>query len=305
MKTNFQNPKVLIFFKQNYFIKVIGLSIIVLLHSFPNFCQKTKFWDQASNFYEAKEWDKALTIYAKIHEKSKVNSPDYARAFYNMGHVKLLKKDTLEAEKIFLKILESNFNELDKGGRGSGVMQEPYALYRNNSSKILAQINIQRKDFKKALFYVELADKKYKYHHFCGNELEADRIEMATYFGKCYWGLNEFDKSMNMLLPHVFNSGLADNDDLVKLTVQYLIEKYGKAKVEAELSKSLGTVTSKTRRIGKEKYDYNECIIFGKNIELYAYFDWKDQLQTNKLNLAGNELVQESMRRSLFFKSVF
>jgi hypothetical protein len=305
MKTNFQSPKVLMFFKQISSIKVIGISIILSLYSFSVFCQNNKLWEQAGKYYEVKEWDKALATYTKIHEKSKVNSADYARSFYNIGHVKLLKKDTVEAEKIFQKILESNFNELDKGGKGSGIMQEPYALYRNNASKILAQINIQRKDFKKALFYVELADKKYKYQHFCGNELEADRIEMATYFGKCYWGLNEFDKSMNVLLPHVFNSGLADNDDLVKLTVQYLIEKHGKEKVEAELTKSLGTVTTKTRRSGKEKYEYNECTIFGKNIELFAYFDWKDQLQTNKLNIAGNELVQESMRRSLFFKSVF
>lgn len=305
MKTYFQSPKVLIFFKHISLVKVVGLSLILSLYSFPNFSQKTKLWEQASNYYEAKNWDKALAVYAKIHEKSKVNSSDYARAFYNIGHVKLLKKDTLEAEKIFLKILESDFNELDKGGRGSGVMQEPYALYRNNSSKILAQIYLQRKDYKKALFYVELADKKYKYRHFCGNELEADRIEMATYFGECYWGLNEFDKSMNVLLPHVFNSGLADNDHLVKLTVQYLIEKYGKEKVKAELTKSLGTVTSKTRKMGKEKYDYNECTIFGKNIELYAHFDWKDQAEVNKLNLKENELVQESMRRSLFFRSVF
>lgn len=52
-------------------------------------------------------------------------------------------------------------------------------------------------------------DKKYKYTHFCGNELMANEIYTATAYARLYHGYGRSRKAISYLLPHLFYNGYA------------------------------------------------------------------------------------------------
>lgn len=260
-----------------------------------------ELFEKACSYYREEEYDSALLIYEKIYKKGKGDETLIAKSFYNMGDIYMVKEDFKKAKEIFIAILDADYDEMDAGGRGEGIMAEPYALYKNNSAKCLAEIALKEKNFADALTYTDLFANVYPYRHFCGNEYKANYIYTAYTYARCYEGLQETDKAIRMLLYECMNSGLASNDHIVKMAADLIKKKYTSEQISKELQRAASTVQLKTIGKGKYKRDYYYTTMFGANMEITPYSGNGDYKEA--MNLKGIELFKFNFVNSEFYKT--
>ena len=178
--------------------------------------------------------------YTEKYPKSKL----YHKALYNLAQISSQIEYYEDEEIKYLNlILSSDANDKENSGR-SGLMSNPYANFKNEASKRLTEIYIEKEDFKKALEYAEL-NKKYPYQHFCGNAIEADEIYNAETYGRIYYGLGNTKKALDFLLPKIFENGFASNSSLVELTYSILLKEFKLPYLKNEFSKSIQNFYSK------------------------------------------------------------
>jgi tetratricopeptide (TPR) repeat protein len=267
------------------------------------FAQKTvKMFNKAVAFVENKEYDSALVLFKKIYKKRAGSESITAKAHYNTGYVNLLKKDTPEVKKIFTEIMEEEYDEMDAGGSGSGIMAEPYALYKNNSSCILAGIYLAEKKYDSALYYTQLADKVYPYRHFCGNEYATNAIYMAVLYAKCYSGLGQTEKAINILFAFCIETGLANNSQLVQLLGDLLKTKYTQEIINKEVAAAIQQVHETSVTVNRTRYTVYETVLFGRRLRTDRYSEHIDHAKTAKLT--GSSLAAYYFSQSAIVKEL-
>lgn len=213
---------------------------------------------------------KALEYYQELIDSFPKSSLVF-RALNNKGFIELALNDTEEVTKTFQQILDSKADDKEKGGIGSGIMAEPYANYKNRAAKVLANIYIEGNDFKKAIKYLDLT-KKFPYRHFCGNEYAADEIYMSELYAKCYLGLNDTDKALKILLPHLFDNGLADNSNLVILTTETLLKQYSKTELISIYENAFKSFkTEKIKQKDSDEYERYYITFLETDIDLNTW----------------------------------
>jgi len=219
------------------------------------------------------------------------------RALNNKGFIELSLDDRKEAKRTFLRILNSKADDKEKGGIGSGIMGEPYANYKNRAAKALANIYIKDSSFKKALYYLDLA-KKYPYRHFCGNEYAADKIYMATLYGKCFLGLRNYTEAYKILLPHIVYNGLADNADAVELAYKALLINYAKPDLKKRYENAVRHCKIEYGDLNKGEASSYSLIFLGTKIvgDLSFSFEFiENQVEKDKA-------IKKSLLESEFYK---
>ena len=202
-------------------------------------------------------FEKALEYYQELID----NFPDSRllyRALNNKGFIEheLGKKE--EAKKSFLAILNSNADDKESGGVGSGFMEEPYANYKNRAAKQLARITLEDSNYRETLEYLDQT-KKYPYRHFCGNEFAEDEIYVAKMYAKSYIGLKEYQKAYEFLLPNILDNGLADNSDLVDIAYKVLLKTYQRVDLRNQFEQAFKNY--KTEKVKSGKGEYNQYFI--------------------------------------------
>jgi hypothetical protein len=216
------------------------------------------------------------------------------RALNNKGFAELELEYYGEAEKTFLKILNSDANDKEKGGIGSGLMGEPYANYKNRACKILADLELKKENFTNALKYLDTT-KKYPYQHFCGNEFASEEIYMAEMYSKCYLGLNQYDKAYDILLPNIIENGLASNSELIEITFNALLKNYKKEDLKSQFENSFKNVIAQKETRNKNEYTYYYINFLNRKIELSSW----------KLNEMLNEQEREKITAEIQNNSGF
>lgn len=201
--------------------------------------EEQKLFDKAIELHEDEELDSALIAFRQFRTQYP-NSELSPRVHYNIGYILNEQGKRDEAKIVFKEVLASNYNEKDPGGRG--LMGPQYALYKHFSCEQLADIYITEKNYVEAEKYVRLFDKKYPYEHFCGNELTAYQIFKSRSYAKVYDGQGKTDEAIKQLVPHVFYTGLADNDELIKDLILLLDKRYKTEEIKDELIKSKSTL---------------------------------------------------------------
>ena len=283
---------------RNLFITLLALSLTSGV-----IAQKTqKRFEYASKLYERENYDSALYLFAAIYNKGIGNPALIAKSYYNIGIIYLEKKDTVNARRIFKDIIYSNFDDMDRGGTGSGLMAEPYALYKNNSCKILTMMALQEKDFVNALSYTEMADKDFPYIHFCGNEYAANDIYMASMYARCYEGLGNKERAIETLLPHCIENGLANNSRLVDQLCILLKEKYSKEAIKQQIESAISGMYIKQKKLRDYVDSSYYTKIFNTELELDVYSSDIDYRKTKHLNQI--ELHRYYFKESEFVKKL-
>jgi len=201
--------------------------------------EEQKLFDKAIELHEDEELDSALIAFRQFRTQYP-NSELSPRVHYNIGYILNEQGKRDEAKIVFKEVLASNYNEKDP--RGRGLMGPQYALYKHFSCEQLADIYITEKNYVEAEKYVRLFDKKYPYEHFCGNELTAYQIFKSRSYAKVYDGQGKTDEAIKQLVPHVFYTGLADNDELIKDLILLLDKRYKTEEIKDELIKSKSTL---------------------------------------------------------------
>jgi hypothetical protein len=187
------------------------------------------------------------------------------RSINNAAFVSMQLEYDDDAIKYFKKMINSKANDKEKGGVGDGLMQEPYALYKNRACINLAKIYIKDNKYSEAIKYLDLT-KKYPYQHFCGNEYAWNDIRMAILYTNCYLGLNDNDKALNTSLSEVFYTGLADNNEIFDLVCKIIKNNFSIDEIKNELELALNSITIKH----KKRYDIGIIKLFGKKLELIS-----------------------------------
>ncbi len=249
-------------------------------------------------------YDQALATYQSIIINSAPNSTPYAKAVYNSGWVYLLANKIDSAKKIFQEILISQFNEMDKGGKGGGIMGDPYALYKHNSCENLARIEMENKNFKEALKYIKLFDKKYPYKHFCGNELKSYSIFRAQMYAEVYLGLKDSVKALDHLLPEIFDSGLASNAELVQTTTALLKIIYSHKELDSGMEKALASISIRTYKNRKYRYDRVKIVFLKRTIEVPDFDPDYYNSKTDNSKLTKIEKMKLLIQHSEFYKQL-
>jgi len=72
---------------------------------------------------------------------------------------------------------------------------------RHVMCEILSTIHLERGAYDSSLHYITLADKKYPYRHFCGNEWESRQLFMAMRYAAIYDHQGDSVKTLKVLLP--------------------------------------------------------------------------------------------------------
>jgi tetratricopeptide (TPR) repeat protein len=290
--------------KEKQLMKQILLILVISVFSLTTFSQKKaeKQFNQAVELYYDKEYDSALFLFATVYNNGWINKTLAAKAYYNMGDIYMIKKNIKKAKEIFRSILDSDFDEMDRGGRGSGLMAEPYALYKNNSCNILAEIALDEKDYKNALRYTQMADTEYPYVHFCGNEYEANDIHMAVMYAKCYSGLGDSDRAIQTLMPHCIENGFANNSRLIEQLCEMLKKKYSREEIKQEINNAISGIYLKEikRRDYVNSNYYTK--MFNTELELGTYSRENDYLKTK--GLKGVELYKYYFKEGYFIKKL-
>jgi hypothetical protein len=275
------------------FIKILLQCLIVTI-SYGQNDEKTEgqiLFDDILEFYYGKDYDSALLL---SHDflVSQQNSDLLPRVKYNMGYMYLEIGDEVNSIMIFEEILNSKFNdEEDFGG-----LMEQYALYKHRSAKNLAEIYLNRKDYANAIKYIRLFDKKYKYKHFCGNELSANKIFTSYSYARYFNGVGENEKALKVLIPHLFYNGLANNDYLVELLEQVLEESYSKEELTHQIEASKQSLM--IDRKGRAFIDF--C---GYRIRVYAesLFSLGNPDFEKNLDLSQTQLFNKAVETHLLF----
>lgn len=238
--------------------------------------------------------EKALEFYQELIDSFPKSKLLY-RTLNNKGFIELSLEEFNEAKKTFTLILDSQADDEEEGGIGSGIMAEPYAGYKNRASKAMASICVKEKNYKDAVKYLDLT-KKYPYRHFCGNEYAADDIYMSKMYGKCYIGLNEYEKAYKILLPNLLENGLADNSDLVDIAYDALLKKYTKEDLKSKYEKAFKNY--KVEKVKIEKEEYEKYFI--------SFLDTKIELSSWRLEFISTEEIDKEIdsiyKKSRFYK---
>ena len=284
-------------------MRKILLPLLLMVCSLAGLAQKAqKKFDRAYQMMDDEKYDSALYLFTSIYNRG-IGAPALiAKSYYNIGVIYLELKDSANAKRIFTNIIQSDFDDRDRGGIGEGLMAEPYALYKNRSCNILAIMAVEEKDYAKALKYIEMADKEYPYVHFCGNEYAANDIYMATMYAKCYAGLGDIDRALKTLMPHCINNGLASNSYLVEQLCSLLKQKYTKEEIKQQVNAAISGVYVKET---KHPYytDSAYCAkIFNTEFKLGNYSYYYDYKRAANFN--GIELYREQLKESEFVKKL-
>lgn len=97
---------------------------------------------------------------------------------------------------------------------------------RHAICEILSTIHFERGAYDSSLHYITLADKKYPYQHFCGNEKESRQLFIAMRYAAIYDHYGDAAQVLKVLLP-VACFDLVNNGDAVRKIASLLKGKEG------------------------------------------------------------------------------
>jgi len=259
-------------------MKIIYLNLLafVFIINSSVFGQKMPidYFDEGSNYYEAKDYKNALIAFTYI-VKHNPNNELYPRAVYNTGFVYFIEKQYDSSIFIFKTILHSNFNE--KEDAGGGIMDDPYLNYKHKASDLISHIYYKKQMYDSSLYYLALSDTLYPYLHFCGNELAENRVYTTLKYADIYMKLKNNDKAIASLLPAIFTT-LADNSDVISKLKQLLKHK---KQLKVQFDTALTKIYSKTFN-HKTDENYIRYYIKFLGSEIYVPDGYEDN--ENKFN---------------------
>ena len=160
-------------------------------------------------------------------------------------------------------------------------------------SENLMNIHFQNNEFNKALLYANVYFKRTRFSS-CGNGNAETAIYKAFTYGKIYYGLKEYKKALEFLLPEIFYNGMVDNRKLVKLTTEVLFEKYKKKKVKKIFEKALNDIYLKKYK--KTNYYYTKIL----NVTI-PIADLKDLVEKDNGKF---KLLKKDLQKSEILKSI-
>ncbi|TCJ17598.1 hypothetical protein EPD60_05230 [Flaviaesturariibacter flavus] len=248
--------------------------------------------EEADRQFNDSNFVAATKLYRTVARRTG-NDALFGHALYNLGVTYYRRNLPDSAKECFRRLLFFDLDEFDRGGRGEGIMGEPYAQYKHNSCEMLATIALKESDYGLALEYIRKFDVEYPYQHFCGNEYKAFDYYLATMYARAYCGLGDTARAISVLLPHVFDEGLASNAAVLRLLLPLLRSRYDLAQLSGELYEAAGRLQTGSEKINGRSYERTWVAFLNQKIEVTGVLSFGSQ---------GNRT--ENIRESEFMKQL-
>jgi hypothetical protein len=222
-------------------------------------------FEAASQLYEEKKFAESALAYLRFM-KDFSDHELKPRAHFNVAICYRELQDTANAKRIFLEILDEDYNERD-----ANDIMEPYSLYKHHASRNLAFFAMAEKNYDEVEKYIRYFDKRFPYQHFCGNEWAAYHIFKDTMLAELYEGQHKPAEAVKVLAPHLFNNGLAYNGNAVELLDKILERNFTGDEVKAMFQNAYNSLAiKKTKRSEVVVLDF-----YGINVTVTEY--WNDE----------------------------
>ena len=216
------------------------------------------------------------SIFNKAQIHFELNQIDSARIYY----LELIDKEILS---------ELDTTEI------TDIQDERYYNFKNSSYKRLAELEYEQGNYSEALEFLKKSE-EIGYDHFCGNEHASNSKYLAISYAKNYYELDSLDKSIELLLPHIFSNGLTRNSDAVELAVKFMSKKYENEYLVLELEKGFKNYYKKKPRPNSKT---NRYFINFLNQELQLFMYEEDDIESEKRKvkeILENELIYSILK---------
>jgi len=217
-------------------------------------------------------------------------------ALNNMGTIEFSLGHQANAKKTFLKILNSNADDKEPDEFSSGSLSKRYPNYKNRAVKMLAEISMADSNYKEALMYLDKT-KQYEYRSFCGNGYAEEAIYVAELYARCYIGLKDDRKALDILIPHIIENALTDNSALVFLTYNTLLKTYKKEDLRKLYEEAFKNYKVKKVKSDREDYNLYSINFLNTKIELDPFLLELAAKQPNDIR----DNIDRMYRRSLLY----
>jgi tetratricopeptide (TPR) repeat protein len=284
--------------------KFLMFIVISLIYSAGYPQQPAELFERAYDL-TSDQPDSALLLFEKLYHNGMGDESIIAKARFNTGSIYFSKKNYSRAKKIFTDILESDYDDMDRGGMGTGLGADPYALYKNHSCKLLAEIAIIEKDYYVALHFTRLADKVFPFKHFCGNAHTSNHNYLTWTYARCYTGQGDTSKAIRTLLPECFDNPLSGNDEVVELAVRLIKSKYCADEIRSQIENAVEKACYIEESFNDLTYTIGSTQFLG--ITIKSFNDWYVMPKTKKeaewiQKMSREEILRYFMRKDKFYR---
>lgn len=238
--------------------------------------------------------NKSVDLYYELVEDYP-NSPWLFYALNNIGYAELAMQQYDRAKEVFQRIIVGDTNTKNKNKNKKGANLDG-ANFKNRAAKELVKIGIEEGNFQEALTYLKLSE-QFPYQHFCGNAFAEEDIYVSLLYAKCYMGLNQPDKAIEVLLPNLLENGFADNSAAVHMVFDILCASYEVDVLRELYKESFKNAKVKTMGVKGSEYEVDYISFLAVDIDLPSSF--------SLYSSDGNDREQEINQiyiDSLFYK---
>jgi hypothetical protein len=180
------------------------LTITAILISSITFGQASKLdtlIDVGIMQYDDGDKKDALHTWQKVEKLASDTSPTYGTVLGNILYYYTEEKNDRKATQYFNTIFNSKINDKDKRYDNLG---EPYKNYRFHAAMSLAAYFANKKEFEKALMYVNLADDKITYENSSLTAIKYRKVDLAFWKKRLYKDLGKPDSGFFILVKRAF-----------------------------------------------------------------------------------------------------
>ncbi|MCB0721030.1 MAG: tetratricopeptide repeat protein [Ignavibacteriae bacterium] len=274
-------------FKTLLFISFLAITSISFAQE-----ESIELLDEANQYYELKDYNKALEIYNNIvfnYKKSEV----FPLALYNKAKTLEMLGEYDYAVFIYEKFLNGTYN--DETFIDASLMSNPYANFSYKSATGIAGIAYDKGNFQKAYDYYNLADTVYIYKSFCGNDGMERYYELVQLRAKCLEKLERDEDAIKLCVKFIFPGMLGSTDEIVDELIRIIDRSQNREDIKLALNNSLKDIYKKTfgRNNDYEAYCFK---LFGEEVVVTDYLEpWKE--------IDTEEKAKEKILATTFFQN--
>lgn len=162
--------------------------------------------DEGNNLYNEGNKKQALNIWKDIITKTSDSSSTYGTTLRNILFYYVAENDEKNAKLYYNKIINSKLNDKDKNFK----LGEPYKNYRYHSTMSMASFYANKKDYNKALKYVDIADNKITYETTSLTGFKFQKVDLAFWKKRLYEDLKKQDSAQYVLIKRAFEYDYKD-----------------------------------------------------------------------------------------------
>lgn len=199
------------------------------------------------------------------------------------------------AKKSYLFCLKLTEDQKNGKEHDNQFLSSSKNSYLNQIYKNLADIELENNNFTEAVKFLDKAN-EHPFQSFCGNAIAMREIFMAEKYSKCYIGLKENEKALDILIPLLIENGLADNSEIIKQAYDLLLKNNTKEDLKIKFEKAFKNLISEKKMSGTNKYIAYSIKFLDRNVTL-PY--WKLYDTTTKKDRA--EIVKNILKDSKFY----